>query len=107
MESSPTAVVVGWVINISIDPDKTSVGSATAVYTDADGSTFSASGRATMTGANANAFANQSVAARNAWQGRKNTEATARNTMVNSFTTAGESATPQTAGNNGTVVINL
>lgn len=96
-----------WVLNLSIDTDKSNVGSATAVFTDGDGTTFTATARATLTSGNANSFASQSITARNAWQTRKTTEAADRTALVNAFTNAGESASASASGNSASVTINL
>jgi hypothetical protein len=98
-----------WAINVIIDPDKPNVGTAHAVFTDSDGSMFSATGRATMTAANASSFTSQAISARNAWQTRKTTEANAVTTLVGDFggATPPESASPPTKGNDGSVTIVL
>lgn len=90
---SAPALAQSWVISVVIDPDKTTapaVGTATATFTDIGGSVFTFSARASMTAANATAFTNAAIAARNAWQSRKTTETNAQNTLINNFTTAGE-----------------
>jgi uncharacterized membrane protein len=84
-----------WLISIVIDSDKTTapaVGTATATFTDADGSVFTYSQRASMTAANATAFTNAAIAARNAWQARKTTETNSQNSLITNFTTAGETS---------------
>jgi hypothetical protein len=87
---------MAWVVTVAIDADKTAapaVGSATATFTDADGTVFTYTDRAAMTAANATSFTNAAIAARNAWQSCKTTETSAMNTLVTRFNTAGETAT--------------
>ena len=88
---------MAWVVTVSIDPDKSaitpSVGSATAVFTDTDGSVFTYSQRATFTLANATAFVTAAIAARDTWRAIKTKETTALTTLVSDFTAAGETAT--------------
>lgn len=86
-----------WTVTVAIDPDKTNVGSASAVFTDTDGTTFAYSQRNIMTAVNANAFVAAAIAARNSWQTRKATEVSAQTTLVNDFTASGETATAGTA----------
>jgi hypothetical protein len=84
-----------WVVSVVIDSDKTAapaVGTATATFTDAGGSVFTFSTRASMTAANATAFTNAAIAARNAWQARKTTETNAQNTLITDFNAAGEAS---------------
>jgi len=99
---------MAWVTNITIDPDKTNVGSVTAVFTDTDGSTFSASARGTITQANATAFVNAAIAGRNSWQTRKTSEGNDRTVLNNTFAAAvpTESAS-SSAINNTSITINL
>ena len=88
---------MAWVVSVSIDPDKTDVGSASAVFTDDDGTMFVYGTRAQLTAANATAFAAAAVTARNAWQALKTREANAMAALVNKFTAAGETATASAA----------
>lgn len=99
---------MAWVINVQIDPDKTTVGTASAVFTDTDGSTFTATARATLSAANAQTFATQAIAGRNAWQTQKTREANARTTVINDFVAATPSeAASATQVNSGFLTINL
>lgn len=86
-----------WLISIQVDPDKTtapSVGEAIATFTDTDGSVFVYSDRAAFTNANATAFRDAAIAARNAWRNKKTTTTNAQTTLVNLFNAvAGETAT--------------
>lgn len=85
-----------WVITVDVDFDKVTspaVGTALAVFTDADGSTFPYSERARFTAAAADAFVAAAIAAKNSWQSRKTSETGATNTLVTKFNAAGEQAT--------------
>jgi hypothetical protein len=85
-----------WVISVSVDTDKTAppaVGSATATFTDTDNTIFTYTQRDTLTAGNAGPFVAAAIAARDAWRTKKIRETNAATALVNSFTTAGETAT--------------
>lgn len=87
---------MSWVVTCNVDPDKATpsgIGSAAAVFTDTDGTTFTYSYRGSYDPDSAAAFASAAIAARNTWQSEKAIEVTAMNTVVDAFTTAGETAT--------------
>lgn len=86
-----------WVITVSIDPDKTDVGSASAVFTDTDRTVFTYSTRDRLTAATATSFASAAIAARDTWQTQKTREINAVNTLVSRFTALGETATAGTS----------
>lgn len=94
---------MAWVVNVADDPTKTNVGGATLVFTDTDGSTFTANTTATLNAGNAQAFVTAAVAAKSAWLTRKTAETSQRTVLVNDLVAAGESASAQTIGNNGSV----
>lgn len=99
---------MAWVTNIVIDPDKPNTGTVSAVFTDTDGSTFTATARATLTGPNGNAFRDAAIAARNAWQTRKTQEATDRTSLNNIFAAAVPTEpASSSATNNASITINL
>jgi hypothetical protein len=83
-----------WVVSVSVDADKTNVGTATATFTDpVDNTPFTYSERALLTAGNAPGFVTRAVAARNAWQTTKTRETNAASALVTNFGTAGETAT--------------
>lgn len=84
---------MAWVVTVEIDPDKTDVGRATAVFTDTDNTVFTYSQRAQLTAGNATTFASNAVTARNAWQSLKTRQDNAESTLVTKFTALGETAT--------------
>lgn len=99
---------MAWVVNVTIDPDKTNVGTASAVFTDTDGSTFTATARATLIAANATSFVSQAIAARNAWQTRKTSEANDRTVLINDFTgSVPTEAASASQVNSGSITLSL
>jgi hypothetical protein len=84
---------MAWVLTVSLDPDKTDVGAATAIFTDTDGTQFTYSERLRATAGVVAPFRDRAIAARNTWQSRKTTQAGYITTFVTSFGAAGETAT--------------
>ena len=64
-----------WGCSVTLDRDKSDVGTATAVWTAEDQSTFTHSRRLRITIADRNAFIAEAQAARDAWETRKTAEA--------------------------------
>lgn len=62
---------MAWVSRVVLDKDKTDVASVSAVFTDTDATTFSHAKRIQITAAARDAFINEAIALRNAWQSRK------------------------------------
>lgn len=62
---------MAWVPTITLDADKTNVGSVSAIFTDTDETTFTYGRRAKVSAADADAFVGEAIAGRNAWQEQK------------------------------------
>lgn len=79
-----------WQCTVTLDADKTDVGTANAVFTDADSSVFNHVERLRVTTADRNAFVGRAIAARDAWRTRKTSEATYKTSVESRFTAVGE-----------------
>lgn len=89
---------MAWVITISVDSDKTDIGTISSIFTDTDAATFTYSERIQATLAQLNAYIARAIAARNAWQTRKTNQTTYMATAITRFAAAGETATAGTSG---------
>lgn len=83
---------MSWQVTVTIDPGQVDVGLVTLIWTDPDGSVFTASRRscASVDMPNVGALIAQAVVERNAWQAGKASEANYADQIKAALVAAGE-----------------
>lgn len=76
---------MAWTSTVTLDKDKTDVATVSATFTDTDTTTFTHSARVQVTAAGRDAFINEAIALRDAWQQRKSDEAGYETNVDNRF----------------------